>query len=65
MIIQYAHFLGHKMEKDGIKDPIINIKSLISLNYRPRQAIIDPNVNMMDVDYSTFRHADWILPLKE
>ena len=65
MIIQFAHFLGGKLEEQGIRDPIIKVKSLVSLNYRPSKTLIDPEANLMEKEYSTFSHADWILPLKE
>ena len=65
MIIQYAHALGKKMENLGIQNPIIKINSMISLNYRPLHRMIDPDVNILKEEYSTFSHAEWILPLKE
>jgi vitamin K-dependent gamma-carboxylase len=65
MIFQYANFLGKQLEAQGIQDPIIKINSLVSLNFRPRQRMIDPDVNILKEEYSTFSHAKWILPLKE
>ena len=65
MIIQFAHSLGGQLEEQGIHDPVIKVKSLVSLNYEPLQFMIDPEVNLQEKKYSTFSHADWILPLKE
>jgi len=65
MIIQYARYLGRELEKAGIQNPIIKVKSSVSLNYRPSQKMIDPDVNLVEQEYSTFRHAEWILPLQE
>jgi vitamin K-dependent gamma-carboxylase len=65
MIIQYAHHLGRKLEERGHKNPIIKVVSYAGLNYRKPQPFIDPNVNLMEAEHSTFSHADWILPMKE
>jgi len=64
MIIQYAHYLGKKMEETGIVSPVINAMSMASLNYRPPQPMIDPEVNLAVAEYPFFKHADWILPLE-
>ena len=65
MIIQFAHYLGDKLEEQGIRDPIIRVDSRVSLNYRPLHIMVDREVNLMEKEYSTFSHADWIVPLKE
>jgi len=65
MIIQFAHFLGKKLEEEGISNPIITARTLVSLNYRPPQSLIDPDVNLTEEEYSVFKHSKWILPLKE
>ena len=65
MIFQYGQYLGKQLETQGVKSPIIKINSLASLNFRPRQRMIDPDVNILKEEYSTFSHAKWILPLKE
>ena len=65
MLIQYAHHLGRKLEEKGHKDPIIKVISYAGLNYRPVQPYIDPEVDLMKAEYSTFSHAKWILPMKE
>ena len=54
-----------ELKEQGIKDPFISARSAASLNYRPLQRMIDPEVNLMEKKYSVFRHSDWILPLKE
>ena len=66
MTLQFAHHLGERLKKEqGIKDPVISGRSAASLNYRPLQRMIDPEVNLMEMKYSVFRHSDWILPLKD
>jgi len=65
MILQFSYFLGKELEQAGINNPIITARTLVSYNYRLPQPMIDPNVNLVKAEYSVFRHADWILPLKE
>lgn len=65
MIIQYAHYLGKRLEEQGIQDPIIKINAMLSLNFRPQQRMIDPDVNILEEEYKTFSHAKWVLPLQE
>jgi vitamin K-dependent gamma-carboxylase len=65
MLIYYAHYLKDKLKETGINNPIITATTFVSLNYRPLQPIVDPNLNLANEEYSIFKHADWILPLKE
>jgi len=65
MLIQYAHHLVRKLEEKGHKNPIIKVISYAGLNYRPVQPYIDPEVDLMKAEYSTFSHAKSILPMKE
>jgi len=65
LIAQYAHYLGKRLQENGVENPIIRVKTKVSLNFRPYQEIIDPKVNLLEVDISPFRHADWIVPLEE
>lgn len=65
MIIQYARYLGKRLEDKGIKGSIIKVNSRARFNFRPWRRMIDPDANIMKEEYSTFSHAKWILPLKE
>ncbi|MGV7221097.1 MAG: HTTM domain-containing protein [Nitrospinales bacterium] len=65
LIIQYAHFLGQELKILGISNPVITVRTLVSLNFREPQPMIDPNVNLVEAEYLTFKSADWILPLKD
>ncbi|MGV7221093.1 MAG: HTTM domain-containing protein [Nitrospinales bacterium] len=65
MIIQYAKFLGKELESAGINNPEVYVRTRVSLNFRPKQQLIDPDVNLIKADYTLFTHADWILPLKD
>lgn len=65
MLIYYAHYLRDKIKETGISNPIITVVTSVSLNYRPLQPIVDPNLNLANEEYSIFKHANWILPFKE
>jgi hypothetical protein len=65
MIIQFSRFIEKKLLFYKIENPIITIKSKASLNFGPPQTFINPNVNLTKAEYSIFKHADWILPLKK
>ncbi len=64
MIWQYAHHLGEKLRQAGIK-PSVKADVWTSLNGRPYQPLIDPNINLADVQADPLAPAGWILPLQE
>ena len=61
IMLQYVHHHRDRLRAQG-RDPIITVDWFCSLNGRPYQRLIDPNVNLAAVDRS-WRHAPWILPL--
>ena len=65
MIRQYAFHLEKLLGEQGVHDPVIRARTMVGYNYRTPQTMIDPGVNLLEKEYSFFRHADWILPLKE
>jgi hypothetical protein len=64
MIIYYVHSLKERLEQQGIHNPIIRVDSWASLNGRPYQQMIDPNVNLAEEPLTILANADWILPLE-
>ena len=62
MLLQYVHYLKEKLEKQGMKNPIIKVDGKISVNRRPFHPYIDRNVNLAEEKYRLFSSADWILP---
>ncbi len=64
MLWQFAHRLDqyYKLKGEDIKI-YANIKA--SLNNRPLQQFIDPNVDLTEVPYPVFGYASWIVPLQE
>ncbi|HXW00281.1 MAG TPA: HTTM domain-containing protein, partial [Anaerolineae bacterium] len=66
MILQYAHHLKEKLQQTGLDQPIIIANAWASLNGRPFQRLIDPTVNLAQVELDLFAPATtWIWPLEE
>ncbi|MNC94816.1 Vitamin K-dependent gamma-carboxylase [compost metagenome] len=49
--------------RQGITDPIIKVDSRMSLNGRPYQRALDPNVDFAKAKMKYFTADEWILPL--
>lgn len=64
MIVQYAHFIRDRLQKQGIEKPIVNARTSISLNFKSPRPLINPSVNLAEIEYSAFSHNDWILPFE-
>ncbi|GAB4151308.1 MAG: HTTM domain-containing protein [Planctomycetaceae bacterium] len=62
MILQFAHFLTEKLQQAGHSGVKIYARSMVSLNGRKPQPMIDPNANLA-AQNRNLKHADWILPL--
>ncbi len=65
MMVQFVHYLKEDFQRQGVADPIIYIEAKASLNGRPFQDYIAPDVDMAKVTYPMFSHAAWIVPLKD
>jgi vitamin K-dependent gamma-carboxylase len=65
ILLQYAHVLRDRYAARGVREPIVQVDTVVSLNRRPPQALIDPAVNLATVEASVFRSADWIVPLDQ
>lgn len=63
MILQYTHYLREKLIQTGLNNPIIIANAWASLNGRPFQQLIDPRVNLAQVQPHLFAPSPWILPL--
>ena len=63
ILLQYVHILRDRLRQEGI-DPIINVDWRCSLNGRPYQQLVSPDVNLAAVE-RTWRPAPWILPLQD
>jgi hypothetical protein len=63
MILQFAHFLGKYYEQQGVCQPQVRAEVYVTLNARPSQLLIDPNVDLTK-EKDTFAPKKWILALK-
>ncbi|MCE9625802.1 MAG: HTTM domain-containing protein [Deltaproteobacteria bacterium] len=61
-IWQYARHLKNEVEQEGVIHPIVHVDSWISLNGRPYQRAIDPQVNLAEAESKLFSPSPWILP---
>lgn len=63
MVLQYAHYIARLFdEQEGITDVEVRVRVCASLNGRPAQLLIDPDVDLMQIERN-LAHADWVLPL--
>jgi vitamin K-dependent gamma-carboxylase len=66
MIVQLAHEIERDYRREfGIDDLVVNAEVTASLNGREPQPLIDPSVDLTEVELTPFRSADWIEPLEE
>ena len=64
MLLEFSHFIAEMMRYEGIAEPDVRVRALVSLNSREPQLMIDPGVNLAKVERS-WRRSDWILQLEE
>lgn len=62
-VLQFAHVLRDHYAARG-RDVEVRANAHASLNYRRRQRLIDPDVDLARVR-SSFRHYTWILPFED
>ena len=61
MILQFAHFLHQHYEQQGMHDPIVRAEVYVTMNARPSQLLINPEVDLSRVT-DGWAAKDWILP---
>jgi len=64
MILEYSHYLADRLEQEGYEDIEIRVESMLSLNGREFQLLIDPTVNLAEQP-RTLLPKTWILPLEK
>lgn len=65
MILQYAHALDNTFKDMNLSGVEIRAVAIASLNGRPFQLLIDPEVDLAQASYGFFEIPGWIIPLKE
>ena len=61
MILQFAHFLRDHYNKQGMTHPMVRAEVYVTLNARPSELLIDPNVNLAAIE-DGWKPKPWILP---
>jgi hypothetical protein len=61
MILQYAHFLKEKYQKQGMKNPKITVESYVTVNGRGSRLYINKYVDLTMIKEG-FHHKWWVLP---
>lgn len=64
MIIEYAHYLADVYSDRGFGDISVYADSYVTLNGRPSQKFINPEVDLTKQKRG-FKNKDWILPLDD
>ena len=66
MIMQFVDYIERELEAAGqMEDPIIRVEAVGSLNGRPLQLFIDPEVDLSEEQYGgLFDHATWVMPIE-
>ncbi|NMH88933.1 HTTM domain-containing protein [Flavivirga algicola] len=64
VIWQFSQHLKQKFQNDG-QEVAIYVDSKISVNGKPYKTLIDPGVDLANVEWDTFKHSNWILLPKE
>ncbi|GAA4939856.1 HTTM domain-containing protein [Algibacter agarivorans] len=64
VIWQFAQHLKQKF-KDGGQNVAIYINSKVSVNGKPYKTLINPNIDIANVEWDAFNHSTWVLPSKE
>jgi hypothetical protein len=64
LIRQLAHVLAERLRAAGYGDPEVRALTAISLNGRPPQPLVDPEVDLSALD-ETLGPAPWIVPLRD
>ncbi len=64
MIWQFAQRLKRQYALKG-EEIAVFADAKVSLNGHPRRSLIDASVNLAEVDWEPFKHADWILTNEE
>jgi hypothetical protein len=61
LILQFAHFLKDHFKAKGMADPRVRAEVWVTLNASPSKVLIDPNINLAQLEDS-WGKKNWILP---
>ena len=61
---QFAQLLKQDFKNKG-QDVAVYINCKVSVNGKPYKTLINPDIDIANVEWDVFNHSNWILPLKE
>ncbi|PWH84086.1 hypothetical protein DIS18_05950 [Algibacter marinivivus] len=61
---QFAQRLKEEFKSKG-EDVAVYVNSKVSVNGKPYKTLIDPTIDIANVEWDVFKHSNWILPSKE
>lgn len=61
---QFAQRLKQDFKNNG-QDVAVYINCKVSVNGKPYKTLINPDIDIANVEWNVFNHSNWILPLKE
>ena len=61
---QFAQRLKQDFKNKG-QDVAVYINCKVSINGKPYKTLINPDIDIANVEWDVFNHSNWILPLKE
>ena len=64
LILQFAHYLKAHYQSQGMTDPKVRAEVWVTLNARPAQSLIDPQVDLTQKS-DGWKSKDWILSFDE
>lgn len=64
MILQYARELDRVLTEHGMPNTSISVLSVVSLNDREFQVMIDPTVDLTEIECPLVGIPDWVVPLR-
>ena len=62
-IWQFSQYLKKHYAAQG-KDIAVYVKGAVSVNGKPRQALVNDTLDLASVKWQHFKHNDWLLPSK-
>jgi len=64
VIWQFSQYLKQHYQNQG-QDISVYVDGKLSVNGKPFKPFINPEVDLANVDWNTFKHSEWILPSKQ
>lgn len=64
LLAQYAHYIADEARALGMRDPIVRVDAVQSLNGRPFQYIVDPQIDLGAARIPALGTPTWVLPLE-